>query len=232
MTLLTLAAIAAAVWWWRYRRPAAGAGASAEARARALLTPWVRIAERLGIRTQAAALARRSRQGAEGERRTAALLAPLAREGWHVYHDLAVPGRGRMNVDHLLISPAGHVVLPDSKKWSARQPVTIRAGRLLHGTADVTARLNGLRAEIAAVSEILGVPVTPLVVMHDAPLVGPRGRTATSLDLAGIRIVPAARLLAHLRTPPPLPAPRRPVADLAHAVTRRLPAYTRYHQRP
>lgn len=231
MTLLALAALAAAFWWWN-RRPATGAGTSADARARALLTPWVRIAERLGIHTQAAALARRSRQGAEGERRTAALLAPLTREGWHVYHDLAVPGRGRMNIDHLLISPTGHVVLPDSKKWSAGQPLTVRAGRLRHGERDVTSRLNGLRAETAAVSAILGVPVTPLVVMHDAPLVGPHGRAATSLDLTGIRIVPAARLLTHLRTPTRIPAPRQPAADLARTVDRRLPAYTRYHRRP
>ena len=38
------------------------------------------------------------RRGAAGERRTARLLDPLARHGWAVLHDLAVPG-SRANID-------------------------------------------------------------------------------------------------------------------------------------
>jgi hypothetical protein len=46
------------------------------------------------------------RRGAEGERRTARLLGPLARHGWVVLHDLAIPG-SRANLDHLVIGPGG-----------------------------------------------------------------------------------------------------------------------------
>jgi hypothetical protein len=46
------------------------------------------------------------RRGAAGERRTARLLDPLARHGWTVLHDLAVPG-SRANLDHLVIGPGG-----------------------------------------------------------------------------------------------------------------------------
>jgi nuclease-like protein len=44
------------------------------------------------------------RHGAEGERRTARLLAPLERHGYQVFHDLAIPGAAA-NVDHLVIGP-------------------------------------------------------------------------------------------------------------------------------
>ncbi|MFB7496066.1 nuclease-related domain-containing protein [Streptomyces sp. NPDC056161] len=230
MTLTTVLLIAAAAWWWRHRRPRAGAGASAEARARALRTPLVLLADALGIRTRAGTLAANSKAGAAGERRTARRVAPLAREGWKIFHDLAIPGR-RENVDHLLISPVGAVFLPDSKRWSARFPLKVRGGRLFHGDRDVTARLDGLHRETAAVSRILGVPVTPLVVMDGAPLLGPHGRPATKLEFRGLRIIPADHLTAHLRGQARIPGQRR-AADLAAAVERDLPAYTRHHRHP
>jgi hypothetical protein len=46
------------------------------------------------------------RRGAEGERRTARLLAPLERRGLQIFHDLAVPGSAA-NVDHLVVGPTG-----------------------------------------------------------------------------------------------------------------------------
>jgi hypothetical protein len=58
--------------------------------------------------------------GAWGEQRTAAALMPLLRRGWVVVHDL---GRLKSNVDHVLIGPAGVIVL-DSKN--------------LHGTVRVS----------------------------------------------------------------------------------------------
>lgn len=230
MTLTALLAIAAAVWWWRHHRPRHGAGASAAARARALRTPLIRLADALNIPTLAGALARRYAAGAAGEKRTARRLAPLTAEGWHVFHDLALPGR-RENVDHLLISPGGAVFLPDTKAWSTGHPVQVRAGRLLHGEQDVTRRLDGLHRETADVSRRLGVPVTPLVVMDGAPLIGPHGRGASQLELHGLRIIPADRLAAYLRDRARIPGQRRP-ADLAADVKRHLPAYTRHHRNP
>ncbi|MBL0777349.1 NERD domain-containing protein [Streptomyces albidoflavus] len=228
VTLTALLAIAAAAWWWHTHRPRHGAGASAAARARALRTPLVRLATALGIRTRAAALADRSDAGAAGERRTAARLAPLTHAGWRIFHDRALP-TGRANVDHLAISPAGTVFLPDTKKWSADHPVLICAGRLLHGNEDVTGRLNGLRHETATVARVLGVPVTPLVVMDGPQLIGPHGRPATQLEFRGILIVPADRLTNHLTSRAHIPGQRRP-ADLAATITSDLPPYTRRYR--
>lgn len=225
-TLLVLAAVAA--WWWHNRRPRHGAGASADARARALRTPLVRLADAAGIRTRAGTLARRSAAGAAGERRTAARLTPLTHEGWHVFHDLALP-TGRANVDHLLVSPTGAVYLPDTKRWSAAHPIRVRAGRLLHGDRDVTARLDGLHHETATVSRVLGVPVTPLVVMDGPDLLGPHGRRASQLELHGVRIIPAGHITNHLRRQARIPG-QRPPADLAAAVERELPPHTRRHR--
>ncbi|MGV2914575.1 nuclease-related domain-containing protein [Streptomyces alfalfae] len=228
MTLTVVLLLAAAYWWWHSHRTRTGAGASAEARARALRTPLVRLADLLGIHTRAGALARRSAAGAVGEKRTARRVAELAADGWTLYHDLSIPGR-RMNIDHLFISPTGTVVLPDTKRWSAHRPLTVDGGRLLHGNLDVTDRLDGLHRATAAVSGILGVPVTPLVVMDGAPLLTPEGGPAPMLHLNGIRIIPPELLTAYLRGQAHVPGQRRP-ADLAAAVETNLPAYTRHHR--
>ncbi len=58
--------------------------------------------------------AQRRLDGAAGERRTAAALRPLQREGWEVRHDLA---GATGNIDHVVIGPPG-VFLLDSKNWS------------------------------------------------------------------------------------------------------------------
>lgn len=46
--------------------------------------------------------------GAAGEERTAKAVEPLLRAGWFMTHDL---DRGRFNIDHLLVGPAGVFVL-------------------------------------------------------------------------------------------------------------------------
>lgn len=221
MTTLALLALAAgAVWLYRHRRPRTGAGASAAARARQLRTPAVRLAELVGVRTRSGDLAARYEAGSQGERATAALLAPLRWQGWTVLHDRRLP-RGNANVDHLVIAPGGVVVLPDSKRWSARYRVRVDEGRLLHGTRDVTTRLDGLQHEAETVAEVLGVPVVPLVVMHGAPV------EAGEQHLEGIRIVPADRALPVIRALGRTSIPHPASADVAARARRLLPPYTR-----
>jgi len=70
------------------------------------------------------------RRGAAGERRTARLLDPLARHGWAVLHDLAIPG-SQANLDHLVIGPGGVFVI-DSKQYRGRLQLD-PTGRLWHG---------------------------------------------------------------------------------------------------
>jgi hypothetical protein len=202
----------------RFRRT--GAGASAAARARQLRTPAVRIADHLGIPTRRGRQAARWAAGAEGERRTAERLAPLTREGWTVLHDRALP-TGRANLDHLAVSPDGVVIVPDTKRWSARWPVTVHDGRLYRGDRDVTDRLAGLRHEADTVARILGVTAVPVVVMD-----GPR-LDGAPLRIDGIRIIPADQACRHLRaiarSSPGHPHPGRLAAD----ADRRFPPYTR-----
>ncbi|MFJ8855115.1 nuclease-related domain-containing protein [Streptomyces sp. NPDC102437] len=221
-TLIVLAVIAAWLYQHRTKTRTPGAGASAEARARQLRTPAVRIAEALNIPTQRGREAARYRAGAEGEQRTADRINPLRAEGWTILHDRALP-TGRANVDHLAISPTGIVIVPDTKRWSARYPVRASSGRLLHGDRDVTDRLRGLRHEASTVSRVLGVPVIPLVVMDGAPIEG------GELHFDGIQIVPAERAPAVLRSIGRART-RRDAAALAALATSHFPPYTRKHR--
>ncbi|MFC8886587.1 nuclease-related domain-containing protein [Streptomyces cinereoruber] len=192
MTLVVVLVVAAAVAWYLQDRQRPGAGSSSAAEARRLRSPLVRLAELLGVETARGRRADQWAAGAAGERATAARLAPLARSGWTVLHDRALP-TGRANLDHLLISPSGVVIVLDSKRWSARYPLSVTGGRLMHGSQDVTARLNGLRHEAATVARALDCPVIPLVSM-DGPAM-PR-----ELLLDGIRIVPADQVVPVLRS--------------------------------
>ncbi|WP_381792898.1 nuclease-related domain-containing protein [Streptomyces niveus] len=191
MTLvLLLAAVAATAWCVLQRQP--GAGSSAAARARSLRSPLVRLADLLGIETVRGRQANQYAAGAVGEKATAARLKPLALSGWTVLHDRALP-TGQANVDHLLVSPAGVVIVLDSKKWSAHHPLRVDGGRLMHGDKDVTDWLDGLRHGARTVARVLSCPAIPLVSMEGAPLVGDQ------LVIDGIRIVPADRTVAVLR---------------------------------
>lgn len=193
MSLGTVLA-AALLLAWLCRRRVGRAGRSAAARARRLRTPRVRIAELFGVSTAAGREAARYAAGAEGERRTGRMLTVLRWSGWTVLHDLALP-TGTANIDHLVVSPSGVVLLVDSKRWGAdaRYRVRVVAGRLLHGTTDVTDRLRGLRYETATAARVLGVTVIPVVVMHGAPVDG------GALTFDGIRIVAADSAVAELR---------------------------------
>lgn len=196
------------------------AGASAAARARQLRTPAVRIADRFGIPTRRGREAARWTAGAEGERRTAERLAPLTRDGWTVLHDRALPG-SCANLDHLAVSPNGVVIVPDTKRWSARWPVTVQGGRLYHGDRDVTGRLDGLRHEADTVSRVLGVTAVPVVLME-----GPR-LDGAPLRLDGIRIVAADQACRHLRALASTRSGRPHPGRLAADADRSFPPYSR-----
>ncbi|MGW1989633.1 nuclease-related domain-containing protein [Embleya sp. NPDC001921] len=191
MNSLAALAAAALVATWFWHRPSIGPGGSAATRARRLRTPLVRLADLIGVRTSGGRQAARWAAGAEGERRTAARLGPLLREGWTVLHDRALP-TGRANIDHLVVSPGGVVIVVDSKRWSRRFPLRVVSGRLLHGDLDVTGRLDGIRHEASTVARVLGCPVIPLVSMDGPHIDG-------ELRVAGVRIIPAERTAPALR---------------------------------
>jgi hypothetical protein len=133
--------------------------------------------------------ARTWQRGASGERRTAHLLDRLTREGFVVFHDLAVPG-SEANVDHLLIGPTGVFVI-DSKEWTGqvRQGVD---GLVWHNHYPLDRTLATVRWEAQQVSRVLGSRAAALLSVHGAHVQG------GGLDARGVAIVPAYLLRSAL----------------------------------
>jgi Nuclease-related domain len=129
------------------------------------------------------------RRGAAGERRTARLLDRLTRDGYVVFHDLALPG-SPANVDHLVIGPTGVFVI-DSKQWtgSVRQGVD---GLAWHNYYRLDRTLEAVRWEAQMVGRLLGATTAALVCVHGAHVHG------GGLDAQGVVIVPAHLLRSAL----------------------------------
>lgn len=172
--------------------------------------------DRAGVRLEAEA--RRWEAGLVGEQRTAALLAPLAGEGWYGLYDRAIPDASRANADHVLISPGARVLMPDSKMWHRRARVRVVNSRLMHGDVDKDRQVDGVLYEAKLVQRALGVPVTPLIAVHNAPVDG------GGFVLRGVPVVPADRLVELLRRNAGRPDPARARA-LAEQARRVLPRY-------
>jgi Nuclease-related domain len=125
------------------------------------------------------------RRGADGERRTARLLDRLTRDGYVVFHDLALPGLDA-NVDHLVIGPTGVFVI-DSKQWTG----SVRRGAdglAWHNHYRLDRTLEAVCWEAQLVGRLLGARTAGLVCIHGAQVHG------GGLDAQGVAIVPAALL--------------------------------------
>ncbi len=111
-------------------------------------------------------------RGAEGEARTAGVLASLPPE-WTTLHDLQWPGRRLANIDHVVIGPGGIFVI-DSKNWSGRVELTQNVLRQ-NGRSREQA-VAGCADSALAVSELLGPfasSVAPvLCLVRDEPVSG------------------------------------------------------------
>lgn len=163
--------------------PDPSAGASAADHHRALLSrkgpeayDGVPLADLLGpLAPIESAPAAKWRRGAEGERRTAQLLAPLRHLGWTVLHDRRIPGSAA-NVDHLVVGPSG-VWVVDSKLWRGRVRV-LGDGRLWYGRRCLDDDLRVLRWAASEIGRALGghgrtskpLPVHPVLCVHGARL--------------------------------------------------------------
>jgi hypothetical protein len=134
------------------------------------------------LRFRPSAQARTWRRGAQGERRTARLLDRLVRDGYVVFHDLAVPG-SPANVDHLVIGPSGVFVI-DSKQWtgSIRQGTD---GLVRHNHYLLDRTLETVHWEAQQVGRLLGTRIAAVVCVHGAHVHG------GGLDMQGVAIVPA-----------------------------------------
>ncbi|WP_158712128.1 nuclease-related domain-containing protein [Streptomyces rimosus] len=178
------------------------AGASAADKAAAIRAAgrrrwWQRVLNALGLRTpavaRAAAEAARWEAGAEGERRTARLLEPLAQAGWWCFADRAIPGAGRANADHVLVAPSGRVFLVDSKLWHRRARVRTDAGRLLHGSDDRDRHVGQVRYEAQCIGKAVKRSVTALIAVHNAPVEN------GGFALRGVTVLSAENLVETLR---------------------------------
>ena len=111
-------------------------------------------------------------RGAEGEVRTAGVLASLPPE-WTTLHDLRWPGRRLANIDHVVLGPGGVFVI-DSKNWSGR--VEVIQNVLRQNGRSRERAVAGCADSALAVSELLGpfascvAPVLCLV--SDEPVSG------------------------------------------------------------
>jgi hypothetical protein len=134
--------------------------------------------------------ARTWQRGAAGERRTARLLGHLVRDGFVVFHDLAVPGNTSANVDHLVIGPSGVFVI-DSKQWtgSVQQGAD---GLVWHNHYRLDRTLETVRWEAETLGRLLGTRAAALLCVHGAHVQG------GGLRAQGVAIVPAHLLRSAL----------------------------------
>jgi hypothetical protein len=129
--------------------------------------------------------ARAWQRGAHGERRTARFLDQLPRDGYVVFHDLAVPGSPLMWT-HLVIGPTGLFVI-DSKQWTGSVHQS-GDGLVWHNHYLLDRTLETVRWEATAVGRLLSTRVAALPCVHGAHV------QQGGLDAGGVAIVPAGRL--------------------------------------
>jgi Nuclease-related domain len=134
--------------------------------------------------------ARTWQRGAHGERRTARLLRRLTREGYVVFHDLAVPGNTSANVDHLVIGPSGVFVI-DSKQWTG-QVHQGADGLAWHNHYPLDRTLETVRWEAQVVGRLLGTRAAALLCVHGAHV------QHGGVDAQGVAVVPAHLLRSAL----------------------------------
>jgi hypothetical protein len=134
--------------------------------------------------------ARTWQRGAHGERHTARLLDRLTHDGFVVFHDLAVPGNTRANVDHLVIGPTGVFVI-DSKQWTGSVHQSAD-GLAWHNHYPLDRTLETVRWEAETVGRLLGTRIAALVCVHGAHVQG------GGVDAQGVAIVPAHLLRSAL----------------------------------
>ncbi len=156
-------------------------------------------------------LARRYRQGADGEDIIAAVLRPLAEHGWVVLEDRQAWSGSTANINLIAVGPGGVVVI-DAKNW--QQPPDVRAGTLWCADLECTAQVRSLAqtaARVAAVLETAGV--SPLAVRAVMAFVH-----HTISDCIGqVNLVGAGELALALETPVV-----RFTADKVHDIVERL----------
>ena len=137
------------------------------------------------LRFRPSTQARAWQRGAHGEHQTARLLDRLGRDGYVVFHDLALSD-SPANLDHLVIGPSG-VFVVDSKQWTGSIHQSAD-GLIWHNHYRLDCTLATLRWQAETLGRLLGVPAAPLICIHGAHVQG------GGLHAQGVAIVPASLL--------------------------------------
>jgi hypothetical protein len=141
------------------------------------------------LRFRPSTQARAWQRGAKGERHTARLLDRLGRDGYVIFHDLAMP-HSPANLDHLVVGPSGVFVI-DSKQWTG-QVHQSSDGLIWHNHYRLDRTLATIGWQAETLGRLLGVPVAPLICVHGAHI------QHGGLHAQGVAIVPATLLRSAL----------------------------------
>lgn len=158
-----------------------------------------------------------ARAGARAERKSAAVLDPLAAQrGYAVLHDLRIPLAGiRANIDHVVVT-GRDVIVVDSKAWTAGFMWTV-GSRSFRGLSRFTpAESRTVPMAQRALEAYLGRPLgaTPIIMVWWG-----RGTPRTLLlSVPGARVVAAADVPSAIRDRGP--ADPQTVAALSALVRR------------
>jgi hypothetical protein len=133
----------------------------------------------------AARMAGNWQRGAEGESAVAAVLDPLAQQGWRILHDLVDPEGG--NIDHLAIGPPGIAVV-DAKNWAAAVTITPDR-RLVTSKDDRSKELERLAQRVELVRRLVALDGMHVAVRGYVVLCGEHDRARPSEDLGDLRIL-------------------------------------------
>jgi hypothetical protein len=129
-------------------------------------------------------------KGARGEVATARLLDRLP-DGYEVRHDLRMPG-SRANIDHVVVGPTG-VFTVETKSYQGG--VRIAGSRVTSGGRRRDGIVEQAAGQAAAISERIGLPVAPIVVVHGGVEVG----WFSSPVVGGVRFCSPQRLVKVLK---------------------------------
>jgi hypothetical protein len=141
--------------------------------------PVRRLLARVGVDTvDHAMMARADRyeHGGKAEQETLVMLQPLRGYGWQILPDRLLPdGRGKANLDGVLVTDGGIVVL-DVKAWHRRRETTLANGRVFCGVEDRHVQVEKVAGYASRVARLVGLPaehVWPLLVVHGSQIAAP-----------------------------------------------------------
>jgi hypothetical protein len=139
-------------------------------------------------------------RGADGEKRTEAVLSRLPPDQWTVLHDRRWPGRKVANIDHVVVGPPG-VFVVDSKNWSGR--ITIRDGVLRQNGYTRESTLRAAADAALAVAD-LSHSVPPA---HFRPVVCFAREEGLSGSAGDVLVCSTSNLIQRLSSAPPVLTP-------------------------